>query len=141
MKSQYGLSELMDEFFGSFRGAFRDGMCNYFHPFSEFKTSIVRKNTVQSNSFPTTTISTINNETVIEIELPGWIRDDVVVEITDHRLTISGDKKGSKFTRSISFRRKLTADKIEANYNEGLLTIRIQNPVVVKQKPTRIQIK
>ena len=86
----------------------------------------------------------------IEAEISGLGKDDVSVQVKDNLLTISGSRNGhheedkvtryivkelkrSNFRRSFTLTDKLDASKIEANFDNGLLTIAV--PKVKPQVP------
>ncbi len=95
-------------------------------------------------------------DVVITVELPGVdVEKDVDIEVADGRLTISGrrrdrseerDESGKVLVRELrygSFRRDfalpegVTADHVEAGYDQGLLEVRVREvskPVMPPQK-------
>ena len=94
----------------------------------------------------------------IEAEIPGLTKEDVAVEVKDNLLVISGQRKGvheddkhtryilkelkkSQFRRSFTLTDKLDASKIEASFNNGLLTIAVPKVTPVKAKSRVVDIK
>ena len=91
---------------------------------------------------------------VLRADLPGLDREDVNVEIKDGVLTVSGERKVEReergkdfyraerafgsFSRSLSLPENVDADKISAEFDKGVLEIRIPKPE--ERKPQRIQI-
>ena len=91
---------------------------------------------------------------VLRADLPGLDREDVNVEIKDGVLTVSGERKAEReergkdfyraerafgsFSRSLSLPENVDADKISAEFDKGVLEIRIPKPE--ERKPQRIQI-
>jgi HSP20 family protein len=91
---------------------------------------------------------------VLRADLPGMSREDVAIEVKDRTLFISGERKDEhsekvegyyRFERSFgSFSRTLTlpdgisAEAIEADFDKGVLEIRIPKPA--ERKPHRIEI-
>ena len=90
----------------------------------------------------------------IEVAAPGLDKKDFKIDLDNNVLTISSEKeykhedeKEGKFMRRefayASFKRSFTlpesvdADKIKANYKEGLLYINIPKREEAKQKPPR----
>ena len=88
-------------------------------------------------------------------ELPGFGPDDVDVTVNEGTLTIKGERKfydevneenfhrverrfGS-FQRIVSLPAQVEADKVEANFDKGVLTVSI--PKAERAKPRRIEIK
>ena len=93
----------------------------------------------------------------IEAEIPGLTKKDVAVEVKDDLLVISGQRKGhaeddkhtryilkelkrSQFRRSFTLTEKLDPDKIEAAFNNGLLTIAIPKKEPEKPKSRVVDI-
>ena len=95
------------------------------------------------------------HEIVLKAELPDMKREDIEVTIDDSTLTISGEKKVSeevkegdfqrieraygRFSRSFSLPPNIDASKLSAEYEHGVLTIRL--PLREEAKPRRVEIK
>ena len=91
---------------------------------------------------------------VLKADLPGLAEDDVAIEVQDNVLTISGSRQAEheskekgwyrlersygSFTRSLTLPDGVDADKVEANFDRGVLEIRIPKPE--ERKPRRISI-
>jgi HSP20 family protein len=91
---------------------------------------------------------------VLRGDLPGMTEDDIDIEIKDNVLTVSGERKGQhedkgegyhrverafgRFSRSLTLPQGVDHDKVEANFDKGVLEIRIPKPA--EAKPTRVQI-
>lgn len=106
---------------------------------------------------PAADVTRDGNDVVITLELPGVSGEDVEVEVADHRLRISGnrreqtsgDKNGVliREIRSGSFRREfalpehITADAVEAEQADGLLRIRVRDISAPKPEPRKIPVR
>jgi HSP20 family protein len=91
---------------------------------------------------------------VVRTELPGLKREDIEVSLHDGALIISGERKVEKVAEDVEvhrqeryfgkFQRALTlptpvaADKIKAQYKDGILTVTL--PKVEEAKPKQIDI-
>ena len=91
---------------------------------------------------------------VLRGDLPGLTEDDIDIEIKDNVLTVSGERRADKeekgegyyrverafggFSRSLTLPQGVDADKVEANFDKGVLEVRIPKPA--EAKPTRVQI-
>lgn len=90
---------------------------------------------------------------IIEMAVPGFLKEDFKLELDNHLLTISAEKAKSEnegltvlrqeFT-PVSFQRTFTLSKeavdesaIEAAYENGVLTIRLAKREEAKPKPAR----
>lgn len=81
------------------------------------------------------------NEIVVRVEVPGMEKEDCSITIEDNMLYVSGEKhlarasQGSTyhvmeraygvFQRAIPLPRNVDADKAEANYKNGVLSVRL----------------
>ena len=78
----------------------------------------------------------------VRAELPGVSRDAINLEIVDGHLTIAATRKSgdesSNFTRSVSLPETVQADKVSANYENGVLTVTL--PKQEQAKPRKINI-
>jgi HSP20 family protein len=91
---------------------------------------------------------------VLRADLPGMSEDDVDIEIKDGVLTVSGERKAEheekgegfhrversfgSFSRSLSLPDGVDVGKVEANFADGVLEVRVPKPE--ESKPTRVQI-
>jgi HSP20 family protein len=91
---------------------------------------------------------------VLRGDLPGMTEDDVDIEIKDNILTVSGERKSESeqsgegyhrverafgsFSRSLTLPQGVDAGRVEANFENGVLEVRIPKPA--EAKPTRVQI-
>ncbi|MFH1639804.1 MAG: Hsp20/alpha crystallin family protein [Chloroflexota bacterium] len=103
---------------------------------------------------PTLEVFELEDEYVMKAELPGMKRDDIDVSISENTLTIKGERKASEevqnasyflcercygsFERSISFPTSVDASKVKANYENGVLEMKI--PKVPEAKPKKVDI-
>jgi len=92
---------------------------------------------------------------VLKADLPGLGEDDVSIEIRDNALTISGERKSEqehtergwyrverstgRFSRSLTLPEGVDPDGVMAEFDKGVLEVRIPKPE--QRKPRRVQIK
>jgi HSP20 family protein len=89
----------------------------------------------------------------VEAELPGLSADDVDVYASGAELTISGRRKidepeggtwhrrersQGRFSRTVSLPWEIDADKIEAKFQDGVLTVRL--PKSEAHKPKKVKV-
>jgi HSP20 family protein len=88
--------------------------------------------------------------------MPGMSKDDVKVSVQDNVLTLKGEKKQEKeekdknyhrversygsFCRSFQLPTSVKADKVKANYKDGVLSITLPKTEEVKPKEIPISI-
>lgn len=98
-----------------------------------------------------------DSEYVISAELPGLDEKDVDVSVSDDMLTIKGEKKEEKeekaknyylserrygsFQRSFQLPSGVDADKIDASFQKGVLTVTLPKTPEAQKKEKKIAIK
>jgi len=109
----------------------------------------------RSNGFPQVDLAESENDVTIRAELPGVSPDDVQIEVTGNVLKLAGEKSAEKeekgrdyhyaerqfgaFSRIIQLPATVNADKVEATYKDGVLTITL--PKHPEAKPKRITVR
>jgi HSP20 family protein len=94
------------------------------------------------------------DQLVLKADLPGLGHDDVNIEVKDGVLTVSGERRAEheensegfyrverafgQFSRSMTLPDGIDADKIAADFHDGVLEVRIPKPE--QRKPHRVQI-
>ena len=92
---------------------------------------------------------------LLRADLPGLGEDDVAIEIRDNALTISGERRSEyekrergwyrveratgRFSRTLSLPDGIDPDAVTAEFDKGVLEVRIPKPE--ERKPRRVQIK
>ena len=92
---------------------------------------------------------------VVKAELPGVNKNDVKITVQNDVLTIRGEKKSEKeekensyhriersfgvFQRSFTLPKSVKNEKIEASYDNGVLTVKL--PKIEEAKPKEIEVK
>ena len=95
-----------------------------------------------------------DKEVVYALDLPGMAEDDLSIEFEEGTLTVSGtrerndevskdglyryERRFGSFSRTIGLPQGATEDSVKANYENGVLEVRVQKPE--QPKPRRIQI-
>ena len=93
---------------------------------------------------------------VLKAELPGINPDDVEIRVEDNTLYLKGERKFEKevkeqnyhrversygtFTRSFSLPNSVDADKVGANYKDGVLTLTMPKKEEAKPKTIKINV-
>ncbi len=96
------------------------------------------------------------DEIVVKAEIPGIDKDHVEVNLTDHVLTIRGEKKKEEeierdnyyrsersygsFVRTLPLPTEVCADKVKATFNNGVLEVRLPKTEAAKAKEIKVKI-
>jgi HSP20 family protein len=91
---------------------------------------------------------------VLRADLPGLGKEDVEIEVKDGVLSVSGERKAEHeeksegsyrversfgtFSRSLTLPKGVDASKVEADFDKGVLEVRIPKPE--EAKPHRVEI-
>ena len=105
---------------------------------------------------PSVDVTEDKDSLVVKAEMPGLNKDDVKISVQDSILTLKGEKKQEKeeketdyhriersygsFCRSFQLPTTVKADKIKANYKDGVLSIILPKTEEVKPKEIPISI-
>lgn len=118
--------------------------------FQGFDMPLARQ--VRSGIWPQLDVSETDKEVKITAELPGLEEKDVELTLEDGVLTLSGEKKSStegpqyserwhgSFKRSLSLGPDVDADKVSAEFNNGLLTVTVARKPEALRSARRIPI-
>jgi HSP20 family protein len=103
---------------------------------------------------PAMDVTEEGQEFVLRADLPGLREQDVNIEVEDNVLTISGERRSEhedrkegyyrveraagRFSRSLTLPEGVDPDSIQANFDNGVLTVRIPKPE--ERKPRRVAI-
>ena len=98
-----------------------------------------------------------NGNLVVKADLPGIDPKDVSISVTGNQLTIEGERKQEKkeekkdyfyqelaygkFTRTMPLPQGVDADKVKANYKNGVLEITMPAPKELAPKKIQIEAK
>lgn len=106
---------------------------------------------------PRTDVYQDGDELVFEVEAPGIARDDLDVSIEGNRLTLSGERREEKdveegdrnyyrserfygsFQRSYTLPGEVDPGDVEAQFDNGILTVRVPRPHGVGQHSIEIE--
>ncbi|HEY3332375.1 MAG TPA: Hsp20/alpha crystallin family protein [Capsulimonadaceae bacterium] len=114
-----------------------------------------RENVATAAWAPAVDVSEDTNEIVLRAEVPGVKQDDLDIELTGDTLTIKGEKKfedeerkgnyvrversyGS-FQRSFNLAVPVQADKINATFKDGVLTVHLPKSEATKPRKVLVQ--
>jgi len=127
---------------------------NFFN--DEFFNFPTQKPTVWNRTMPAVNIKESDDQYDIEIAVPGKEKSDFNIKVDQDVLSISSEVKNetedkaedgnwtrkefsySTFKRSFNLPETVAADKIEANYVNGILKVVIPKKEEAKPQPTRL---
>lgn len=106
---------------------------------------------------PSVDIFEEGDDIVLKAELPGMGKKDVSVNLTDHIITISGEKKKEEkteeknfyrlersygsFSRSFELPADVKADQVKAKFHDGLLEVRLPKTEEARRKAKSVPIE
>lgn len=122
--------------------------------FDRFRDDILEEE-ASKTLIPAVDIIEKENDFNIKVELPGVDKKDVKITVQNDVLTIQGEKKQEcekkdedyyrvercygSFQRSFTLPSSVASDKIDASYENGILTLSI--PKLEEAKPKEIEVK
>jgi len=96
------------------------------------------------------------DDIVVKAELPGMSKDDIEVNVTDHQLTLKGEKKKKEetkeddyyrcersfgsFSRVLDLPADVQTEKAKASFKDGLLEIRVPKTEEAKKKQIKVKV-
>ena len=112
-----------------------------FDPFFESVT-IPRKRTTTSVN---TKVTTEDDKYIISVAAPGLDKEDFKITTTEGTLTVQTDKtveefETSAFTRTWTLPEGTSAEKISAEYKQGILRVTVEKPEVAVPETVTIKV-
>lgn len=104
--------------------------------------------------YPRLRVWTNDDEAMIHAELPGMKSEDIEISVLGDSVTLSGERKPAQasdvtfhrrerehgqFTRALQLPFRIEADKVNAEFRNGVLELRL--PRASADKPKRISVK
>jgi HSP20 family protein len=138
-------------------GSFRREMDRLFDDFFAPVEGREHGTFLAGGNWPSLDVDETDQAYKITAELPGLSLKDVNVDLRDNVLTISGEKREEhkeeksgrhysersygRFERVIPFNVEVDADKVQASFKAGVLTIELPKSAKAKDKSRHIDIK
>jgi HSP20 family protein len=104
---------------------------------------------------PSVDVYVEKDDVVIKAELPGLEKDDIQVNLSNHTLTLKGEKRREEkikeedyicseraygsFSRTLELPGDVQGEKVKASFKNGVLEIRL--PVAETAKPKTVKVK
>ena len=124
--------------------------------FEDFFRAPARTHRRQDGFTPRVNIDETSDEISLLFELPGMEKDDIKVTLHDGVLTVSGKReqksksegdscvrceiRSGEFSRSFTLPETVNSDKISADYQRGILEIKLAKLEEVKPKEIEVKI-
>ena len=115
---------------------------------------LTRTSQLSSDWTPALDVHENKESYVVKAELPGMKKEDIEVSLNDGALSISGERKSEtrqesaevhraerffgRFQRTVSLPTAVAADKVNAAYKDGILTVTL--PKAEEAKPKQIDV-
>jgi len=112
--------------------------------------------TSQRRWIPAMDVAETDDHYVLRADLPGLSEDDVHVELEENILTISGKRSSAheeskngyhrversygSFSRSVALPEGVDADGIQANFDKGVLEVKVAKPEQIKPRKVAISV-
>ena len=126
---------------------------DFMDPFDEWEQKYVGRRT---SDLMKTDVKELENAFIVEIDLPGFDKSDIRIELEDGSLTVSAskeekkeekDKKNGRYIRRERYvgacKRtfyvgdQVTEEDIKASFEKGVLSIEIPKKEVIPEKPEK----
>jgi HSP20 family protein len=137
------MDRMMDDFFGRRRHSWWPA--RWFRP------------DIEAISAPAVDLYEEKDDIVVKAELPGMNKDDVEVNLSDHTLTIKGEKKHEEeikeenyyrsersygsFLRTLELPKDVHSEKVKASFKNGVLEVRLPKTEEAKAKEIKIKVE
>jgi HSP20 family protein len=124
-------------------------------PFQDLMPRLLRGSDERLTFAPAFDVRESKDTFLFTADLPGFKDEDIDINVTGNRLTISGKREAEhvedsdtffcsershgSFTRTFTLPEGVDADRIEADLENGILTLRV--PKTAEAQPKRIQVR
>lgn len=92
---------------------------------------------------PTAHLKEDEGHFLLSVEMPGLKKEDIKIEVHENTLSVFGERKrenfSSTYSRSMTLPTNVDADKIEANYQDGILELYLPKVQAAPVKKIEIQ--
>ena len=146
---------MLPSLFRNTRSHYRPATENYFDRYFYRWPSL--ENEADAAWAPLVDINETDKEVTLDVELPGFEKKDVKVEVRDNTLTISGERTNEKktddnycsrverhygkFERTFTLSDEVDANKISAKYKNGVLSLALTKTEKAIPKEITVEVK
>jgi HSP20 family protein len=119
-------------------------------------TELARTSQLLGGWTPALDIHEDKDNFIVRAELPGMRREDIDVSLHDGALSVSGERRlekkheeaevyrserfFGKFQRTVTLPAPVAADKVKAQYQDGILTVTLPKTEEAKPKQTEVNV-
>ena len=109
----------------------------------------------RTREYPSVNVAEYKDEIQVVVEIPGIPKEDVKLQLHDGMLTISGERKAPEaskdsqvlrqeisygsFSRTIELPERVEAEKVTAEYHNGVLRVILPKPEALKPKEITVR--
>lgn len=138
-KANAGIQNITDDFFNTFK--------------HDFPYSLITR--AEQEVYPRLDISETNSYYCLEFDLPGMDKKHLELKMDNNMLTVKGTKEQEKerkdsnfytreryygeFQRSLNLPSGIDTDKIDANFKDGVLTVKIPKTNISASRAIKIE--
>ena len=135
----------------------QDEMSRFLDSFFGERAPARRAEESQSSWLPRVDISESENEILVRADAPGMSKDDIKITMSENVLTISGEKKIERdekkenyhriervfgsFQRNFYIPSNVDAEKINASYKDGVLSVALPKKEEAKPKEIPVHVE
>ncbi|MBO9666526.1 MAG: Hsp20/alpha crystallin family protein [Bdellovibrio sp.] len=151
------LSPISTDWSWSRRHLSSDRMVDGFNDFDQVVESFLRPTYARTVEFqPACDINEDNEHYLVSFDMPGLKKEDIKIEVKDNNLIISGERQRDatndqdgtmlyrerafgKFERTFVIPKSIDAERIEAHYENGVLSVALPKSESAKGRTIQIQ--
>jgi HSP20 family protein len=143
--------------FSSFRREMDRLFDDFFAPATEGRAFTAPTQAASAILRPMIDVEETDQAFVVSAELPGLTEQDIELNLHDNALTLSGEKRSERkeekggrryaersfgrFERTIPFPAEVDADRVDASFRNGVLTVTLPKNEKAKDKTRRIEVR
>lgn len=112
-----------------------------FEDFDRIVDSFLRPTYANTVGFrPSCDVNETKDHFLVSFDMPGVKSEDIKINVEGNRLAISGERQGyGKFERSFTLPTSVMTEKIEAHYENGVLSVALPKAEAAKAREIPIQ--
>jgi len=101
---------------------------------------VTQEATVDTSREPLTDVNETETEISITVELPGVIKEDIDINVTENKVEVKVETKSRNYFKKISLPNKVLSKSSKATYTNGILDLVLKKKVSEKAKGTKVKV-